>query len=94
MQPLAHRLRTGREQEPTAQHLTDAFDPEGGVLLFKLNDLFGDRRRKLGGTFTRHPVLQPGFPLLPILADPAAQTTMGHPHLIADLLLAEPFLQT
>ena len=45
MQPLANRLRTGRQHEPAAQHLTDAFDTEGGILLFKLDDLLGDRRR-------------------------------------------------
>ena len=57
MQPLAHRLRTGREQEPTAQHLTDAFDAERGILLFEFDDLFGDRRREFGGTLAREPGL-------------------------------------
>jgi hypothetical protein len=43
MQPLAHGLRAGRQHEPPAQHLTDPFDAEGGILLLELNYLAGDR---------------------------------------------------
>ena len=93
MQPLAHRLRAGRQQEPPTQHLADSLDAERGILPLQLNDLLSDGFGEFGGAFAGLPRLQPGFSLLPIPADPVAQTTVSHAHLVADLLQAEPFLQ-
>ena len=62
-------------------------------MLFELDDLLGDHRRQFGRPFAREPGLQSGFALLLILADPAAEPTVRHPHFRTDLTPAKAFLQ-
>jgi hypothetical protein len=48
VQPVAHRLRAGRQQEPPAQQLADALDAEGGMLPLQFDDFVRDRDRQSG----------------------------------------------
>jgi hypothetical protein len=57
MQPLTHSLRAGRQEENPAQHLTDAFDAEGGILPLQLDDLVRDGFWQPGFSRPRHPGL-------------------------------------
>ena len=65
MQPLANGLRTGRQEEPAAQHLRDAFDAEGGILPLEFEDLVGDRRGQPVLSRARLGGLQPRLPIRP-----------------------------
>ena len=93
VQPLAHRLRAGRQKKAPAQYLRDAFDAERGVFLFELDDLVGDRCRQPGLPGTRRSRLQPRLTQGVILADPAAQAALRHANLGADIRQTEALLQ-
>jgi hypothetical protein len=86
VQPAAHRLRAGRQEEPPSQPLADALDPEVGMLPTQFDDLFVDRLRQLGFARGLLGRLQPGLPELLVELDPAAKTTLRHAHLGADVL--------
>jgi hypothetical protein len=68
----AHRLRAGPEEEDPAQPLRDAFDPEGRVVLFELEDFGGDGAGQLGlAQVGRSVSLEAFHSELLILLDPA-----------------------
>jgi hypothetical protein len=84
LQTLADGGGAGRQQEPAAQHLGDAGDAEGGVLLFELHDFGGDG----GGEFLDAvapigPVLQGVLAALLIPFHPMEQTVLIHPQFLA-----------
>jgi len=70
MQALPNRLRTGWQEETTAQHLADAFDAEGRILLLEFDDLVGDRSREPGRASAGIRVLQARLAVLPISPEP------------------------
>ena len=94
VQPLAHRLRAGRQKKAPAQYLRDAFDAERGVFLFELDDLVGDRCRQPGLPGPRRSRLQARLTQGVILADPAAQAALRDANLGADIRQTEPLLQS
>ncbi|HTY86014.1 MAG TPA: hypothetical protein VMB80_00995 [Candidatus Acidoferrum sp.] len=67
VQPAPHGLRTGRQEEPPAQHLTDALDAKAGIIGFEFPDFFGDGRRQLGRTRAGAGRCQARLPTQPIL---------------------------
>jgi len=93
MQMLPHRFGAGWQKEPAAQQLTDAFDAKGRMLLLEFDHLFGDRLRQFGLVRPGGGRLQSGLAELPIQCDPAAQTALGHPHLVTDVSQFKAFLQ-
>ena len=93
MQMLAHRLGAGRQEEPAAQQLADAFDAEGRMLLLEFDDLSCDRLRQPGFSFCARCGLQSHFTELLIKTDPAAEAAHGHTHLLANVRQTEAFFE-
>jgi hypothetical protein len=96
VQVLANRLRAGRQEEPAAEQLRDAFDPKGGVLGFEFADLFTNGRRQLGPPLPPGWWLQAGLAAEAIGLQPMFQTALAEVEFLADqgqaeaLLLVEP----
>lgn len=95
MESLAHRLRTGFEEEPAAQQLGDAFDARGGLLLFEFEDFIAHRSRQLGMSGGRAglEILQTVRTQLAVALDPAGDGLRVDGQFLGDQLAAEPFLQ-
>jgi len=92
VQPLAHRLRAGRQKKAPAQDLRDAFDAERGVFPLQLDDLVGDGLGQFGlapGPLDR---CQASLARQPIRLEPQAQAALADVELPADQGLTEAFL--
>jgi hypothetical protein len=92
LQPLTHRGRTGRQEKAAPQHLTDAFDPERGILLLEFDDLLGDGLWESRRPRPLRASLQPGFPAEAIGLYPVIQAAAADAHFLADQRHAKPFL--
>jgi hypothetical protein len=75
VQPLAHRLRAGRQQEHPAQELADPLGPKPRVLLLQPDNFLRHPRRQLvlARSWGRARPQEPRLPLGPILVDPPDQ---------------------
>jgi hypothetical protein len=93
MQSLAHRLGAGRQKEPAAQQLRDAFDAEGRVRRFELPDFFGDGRRQLGLTPRRRRRLQTRLARQLVLLEPEAEDGFATAQFLTNEVLTEALLQ-
>lgn len=94
VQPVAHGLRAGGQQEEPSQQLTDAAHPELGMLVLEGQDLFGDGLGQLvlaGVAAPGH--FQPRDPVALILLQPVEQAGVGDGQLLTDHGLGEPALQ-
>lgn len=92
VQMPADGLGTGREEEPTAEPLTDALDAEARVLLLQGDDLLADGRRQFGFGLVAGRRLESGFAGEAIGADPLVQAALADVGLLADDRQAEAFL--
>jgi hypothetical protein len=94
LQALADGAGTGREQKPAAQHLGDAFDPEGGMLLLERQDLLGDRRGQFFvGRLPAGAGLQGFLPTGLVPFDPAKERVLVHVQFLAQQAQCIPALQ-
>jgi hypothetical protein len=93
VQVLAHGLGTGRQEEPAAQQLGDAFDAKGWMLGLELLDLLADGRGQLGPSSRRWGGLQAGFAGQAVLLHPMLETALAHLEFGGHQLIAEAFLQ-
>jgi len=95
LESLSDRFRTGRQEEQSAQPLRDAFDAEGGVLLFELDDLPSDRRRQLvPAPESGRLILQAFLTQLPVPVQPVNERAFTYVQFLADQALREALLQT
>jgi hypothetical protein len=92
VQMPAHRLRTGRQEEPTTQQLGDALDAEGRMRGLELLDLFGDGRGQLGPRGRDHR-LQPGFASQAILLHPMLEAALADIEFGCHEFIAEALLK-
>jgi hypothetical protein len=88
-----HRLGAGREEEPTAQPLADAFDAEARVFLLQREDLVPDGGRQLGLTGVLGGGLEAGLAGQLVEFDPALEAALVHVALLGHERVAEAFLQ-
>jgi hypothetical protein len=95
VQPLAHRLRTGRQQEHPAQELGDPLGPKSWVLLLQPDDLLRHRRRQLvlARSWGRARPQEPCLPLGPILVNPPDQRRPTGPDFLRHQAAAKAVFQ-
>jgi hypothetical protein len=87
------RLRAGLEEKYPSQDLGNAAGAFVRMARLEFDDLFPDRLGQLFGAAGRVPVLQTGFPLLPVTLDPSAQTAAGNPRFFLNHLPGIAFFQ-
>jgi hypothetical protein len=93
VQVAAHRLRAGREEEPAAEQLGDAFNAKGGMLGLELLDLLADGRWQLGRTRGWRDRLQSRFARQAILVHPALKAGFAQVQFGGHEFVAEAFLE-